>query len=696
MTRTRLPAPLLWLIIALMLAQPLSGAMAQTPEASPAATPITSETAPESFGVQYADMDLTVHPGDDFYQFANGGWLSRTELPGDSPTYGAFDEINDRVEQELLAIINGFEADTTTPSGKARSIFDQVLDVDTRNNQGIDPIQPLLDEFEAITSIEEGLAFQQVADTYALGGLFYPYAAPSPDDATVVSANIIGPALSLPAEDYYGDDETSLFIQQAWIDTTTQLLIQLGYTEEEAATAAETVIEFEKALVSIKTPDAELQSNPTLMNNPRTLEELEAIFPALDWQAFVVDSHFPDDLDTIIVNDLPYLEGLGDILAETDPFTLKYLFTTQLIWSYSDSLTTEIEDLTFNSYIGPVLLGTTEQAPMDERALGVVQGSLPDTLSEAYVAEYFPPEAKAEIEELVDNIIAAYRIRIQNSPWMSEETKAKALEKLDLMVTSVGYPDSFETYDDVEVGESLFETYVNAYQAANKKSLGEAGGPVDRTEWGMNAFDVNAGYSRSLNTMIYPAAILQAPFFDPNADLASNYGGIGAVIGHEITHGFDLGGSQYDGYGNLVSWWTDEDRAAFSALNDEVIARYSSLEVAPGLNVDGELTVTENVADMGGVQVAYDAMLIAIDEGDQENTPWFLTQQQRFAIAWATVWRSVITPQYLELLVSSDVHAPASIRSVEPLLHLEAFYEAFDIDTGDPEYLPPEQRIVIW
>ena len=529
-----------------------------------------------------------------------------------------------------------------------------------------------------------------------LGGLFYPYAAPSPEDATVVSANIIGPALSLPAADYYGDDETSLFIQQAWIDTTAQLLMELGYTEEEAVTAAETVLEFEKALVGIKTPDAQLQSNPALLNNPRTLAELEEIFPALDWEAFVVDSHFPDDLDTIIVNDLPYLEGLGDILAEADPLTLKYLFTIQLVWTFSDSLTTDIEDIAFNNYLGPVLLGVAEQAPLEERALGFVKGAFPDTLSAAYVAEYFPPEAKAKVEELVDNIIAAYRIRIENSPWMSEETKARAIEKLDLMVTSVGYPETFETYDNVEVGDSLFETSLNAYQTANSEALGEAGGPVDRSEWSMNPFDVNAGYNRSLNTMIYPAAILQAPFFDPNADLASNYGGIGAVIGHEITHGFDLGGSQYDGYGNLVSWWTDEDRDAFTALNDEVIARYSSLEAAPGLNVDGELTVTENVADMGGVQVAYDAMLIAIDDGDQENTPWFLTQQQRFAIAWATVWRSVATPQYVELLLSADVHAPASIRSVEPLLHLDAFYDAFDIDPGDPEYLAPEDRIVIW
>jgi predicted metalloendopeptidase len=358
-------------------------------------------------------------------------------------------------------------------------------------------------------------------------------------------------------------------------------------------------------------------------------------------------------------------------------------------------LSTDIEDLAF-SFQGPILFGVNEQSPIEERALDEVQLNFPDTVSQAYVDQFFPPESKDQVESLVNNLIAAFRIRIQNSTWMSPETKTAALEKLDLMVVGVGYPESFETYDDVEIGESLFETTLNAYDTANSGWLGDIGEDVNRGEWFQAPFEVNAGYDATRNMIIFPAAILQPPFFDPNADLASNYGAIGAVIGHEITHGFDLSGSQFDGYGNVVSWWTDEDFVAFSELNEQVMTRYSSLEVAPGLFVDGELTVTENVADMGGLNIAYDALLMALNIHGQEDTPWFLNQQQRFFLAASRNWREVQTPEYLSVLVSSDSHAPAPVRGIEPLRHMDAFYEAFDIEPDDPEFLPPDERIIIW
>jgi predicted metalloendopeptidase len=687
-----------------MLLASIPGAVAQTPvaspEASPAATPVA--TVP-GVGIQPADMDLTVDPGDDFYQFANGGWLARTKLPADEARYGVFDEINDRVNEELYGVIDGLDTDRSTAEGKARAIYEQYIDMETRDAQGVDPLQPVLDQMQAITTIDEGLAFQQVADTYQLGGLFAPYADASPEDATITSGYLAGPFLSLPSEDYYLDDsEGGQAIRDAWVETTAQLLMELGYAEDEATTAAETVLAFDRELVGIKTPDAELYSDPVLRNNPRTLDELEEILPSMDWEGFVQDSHLADRTDTLIVVDLAYFEGLEAVLAKADPLTLQHLFVTQLIWAYAPYLTTEIGDLYF-SFVGGVLQGITERAPIEERALNTVRTAFPDAISQAYVAAYFPPEAKEQIEQLVDNLVAAFRIRIAQNPWMSEETKAKALEKLDLMVVAVGYPDTWRTYDDVEVGESLFETHVNAYQAGNAERLGKVGEPVDRTEWFLNAIDVNAGYDPARNLMTYPAAILQAPFFDPEADLAANYGAIGAVIGHEITHGFDLSGSQYDGNGNLVSWWTEEDFEAFTALNDRVIARYATIEVQPGLTVDGELTVTENVADMGGLQIAYDALMIALaaDDGHspailKQEEPWFLTQQQRFFIAASTNWREVATPEAYEFLVASDEHAPGPVRGVEPLRHMDAFYEAFDIDAGDAEYLPPEDRIVIW
>jgi len=697
-----LPAPVARLVILLLLTMSISGVAAQTPqphlpEASPIASPVASPVAtPQIAGIQSADMDLTVDPGADFYQFANGGWLAHTELPADQPSYGVNDEVIDRVNEQLFGVVEALDTDPTAIEGKARAIYDQYLDTETRDEQGGSPLQPILDETEAIASIEEGLAFQEHADNYQLPGLFVVYPSPLPEDATINAGNLDGPILSLPSEDYYLDEsEEGQAIRDAWVETTTQLLIQLGYSEEEASTAAEAVLAFETELVGIKTPDAELYSDPVARNNPRTLEELADILPGMDWNAFVQQTHLPDTVERLIVVDLPYMEGLQALLDKADPKVLRYLFDTQLIWTYGPYLTTEIGDLVF-SFQGPIIFGVEEQRPAEERALRAVRDWFPDTLSQAYVAEYFPPEAKAEIETLVDNLIAAFRIRIEQNPWMSEETKTKALEKLDLMVVKVGYPEEWDTYQDVEVGDSLVETILSAYDAANAEGLGEVDEPVDRGEWYMAAFEVNAYYNPSLNEIVFPAGILQAPFFDPNADLASNYGSIGGVIGHEITHGFDISGSQYDGQGNLVSWWTEEDVAAFEALNDEAIAQYSTIEVQPGLMVDAELTVGENVADMGGLQIAYDALLIALNADGQEDTPWFLSQQQRFFIAYATSWREMATPEFYEFLVASNPHAPAPVRAVEPLRHMDAFYEVFDIEEGDAEYLAPEDRIVIW
>jgi predicted metalloendopeptidase len=658
------------------------------------ASPVASPEA--AVGIQPTDMDLSVDPGDDFYQFSNGGWLARTERPPDQPSYGVFQEITDRVNAQLAELVTDMDADPNTPEGKARSIYDQYLDAETRDAQGTEPLQPILDETAAITSVEEGLVFHERADNYQLPGVFVVFPSPLPEDATTNGGVLYGPILSLPSEDYYVDEsEDGQAIRDAWIDTTAQLLVHLGYSEVEAATAAEAVIAFETELVGIKTPDAELFSDPVSMNNPRTLDELEEMVPGMDWTGFVEQTHLPDTVERLIVWDLPYFESLQGVLDTADPMILRYLFDTQLIWTYAPYLSTEIGDLAF-SFQGPIILGVTERRPVEERALQAVQDWFPDTLSQAYVTEHFPPEAKAEIEDLVDNLIEAFRIRIEQNSWMTEETKAEALTKLDLMVVSVGYPETWETYEEVEVGDSLFETVLNAYDAGNAEALGEVDQPVDRSEWFLEPFEVNAGYDPSLNMMTYPAAILQPPFFDPNADPASNYGAIGAVIGHEITHGFDLSGSQYDGEGNLVSWWTEEDFAAFQELNDQAIAHYSEIEFMPGLMVDGELTVGENVADMGGVQISYDAMLIALGTEAQDDEPWFLTQQQRFFIACATNWREVATPEFYEFLIASNEHAPGPVRAVEPLRHMDAFYEAFDIGPDDPEYLPPEERIVIW
>jgi len=644
-------------------------------------------------GIQVDDMDRSVDPGDDFYLYANGGWMEDTELPGDTPSYGASDEVSSSIGGKLFTIVESFRANPDTAEGKARSFYLQVLDRDARNDQGLEPVENVLDEIGDISSIEDGLAFQEGADNLQLFGLFAPYAAADPNDATMTAAWLTGPQLSLPSEDYYLDDDSdSQDIRDEWVDATADLLVELGYRRSEARDAAQIVMDLETELARIKTPDQDLSTDPTLQNNPRTLDELSEILPGMDWERLVVATGLPDDVDTLIVDDIQYLEGLDDVLAEADPLALQYLFASQLAWSAFPFLTTDMQAIAFD-FIGPVLLGIDESPHPLDLALGQSVSVFPDVFSEAYVAEAFPAESKAQIEAMIDNLMAAFRVRIEQSEWMSDETKVEAIAKLDQMVVKVGYPDSWSDYSDVELGDSPYETATNAYVAMNNAALGQVGQPVDRSAWHMAAFEVNAYYNPAANEIVFPAGILQPPYFDPEADAASNYGAIGAIIGHEITHAFDISGAQFDGEGNLVSWWTQDDYDAFSELNALVIDQYSSIEVQPGLDVDGELTVTENVADMGGIQAAYDALMIEIADEDADTQR---VQQQRFFIAFAQVWRNVSTDEYLELLVATDVHAPAQVRAVQPARNMDEFYEAFEIEEGDPMYLDPADRIVIW
>jgi len=669
---------------------------AQTPQASPIASPVASPVAveEEQHGIRIADLDLTVDPGDDFYQFSNGGWLARTELPPGYPVYSVFDELNDRVTAQLQDTVDSLEPDPSADTGKVKVTYNQFVNPEERNAAGIDPLQPILDRVNAIDSVESGLLYQQDSAQLDGLGLFYLYSGPSLNDATQNIGWLGGPYLSLPSQSYYLDDsDDGQMIRDSWIETTTQLLVELGYDEAAAAQAATEVLAFETGIAEAMTPEED-RNDPTTYDNPRTFEEMAELLPGIDWDAWLAALGV-SGIDGVTIDDINYFNALNDLLASSPETILRDYFAVQLIWSSAPYLSTTISDIAF-SFNGPVLGGVTEREPLEKRGIYVVQDLFPDPLAQAYVEESFSPEAKAQIEALVDNLIDAYRIRIENSSWMSDETKLKAIEKLDLISVKVGYPDTWQDYSGVAVGDVLYDTVMNASIYQMQLDLAKIGQPVDRSEWGIDAFTVNAYYNPQLNEIVFPAAILQAPYFDPEADAASNYGAIGFVIGHEITHGFDISGAQFDGYGNIAPWWTDEDYAAFSALNDQVIAQYDAIETLPGVNVNGTLTVGENVADMGGLQVAYDALMIEIGEEGSADHPWFLTQQQRFFIAASSAWRNISTDAFAQYLINVDVHAPSAVRGVQPMRNMDVFFEAFDIDEGDPMYVPPEERIVIW
>ncbi len=672
-------------------------ALAQSPVASPGASPVASPVA-DAHGVQTADMDLSVDPAQDFYQFANGGWLAGAEIPPDSSSYGVFDELYDKTEAQQLAQLDALMSSNTLVEGsdqwKAVEFYKQGVDMETRNAQGITPLQPQLDVIDGITDLADmhtkmaSPAFDGIPD------FFNVWLTADPADSTVNTAWMAGPVLGLPDVTYYTEDsESNIAAREAYKATAAGFFQLLGMSEADATAAAQAVYDFEAALAAHMVTPVEAQDF-AVMYNPTTLDDLQTLYPDLDWQAYMTNTGATVDGSSILIDsEVRLMENLAAILGETDLQVIKDYLTLQVMLNAAPYLDQQMRDVYFGYQ--QALYGLLEQREVEQYVLTAVNSLMPEAMGQVYVSEYFSPEAKADIEELVQNLIAAFRVRLENNTWMTEETKTAALEKLDAMRVKVGYPDEWQTYENYTIGDSYYATVVDSLVAESKEQMAKYGQPVDMGEWWMSPQTVNAGYDPSKNDITFPAAILQAPFYDPEADPASNYGAIGYVIGHEITHAFDLSGSQFDKDGNYVDWWTDEDRAAFDALNDEVVAEYNAIEVLPDVFVDGQLTVTENVADMGGLQAAFDALQIALQTDDPGEIDG-LTQAQRFFIAAAQVWREKIRDEALMSQVQSDSHAPGIARATVPAANMDAFYEAFDIPDTSEEYIAPDDRVVIW
>lgn len=668
-------------------------------------------------GLDPANMDLSADPADDFYRFANGGWLDRTEIPDSESMYGVFTELENLTHDQLLAILEGASASGTLEAGtdpwKATEMFRQGMDMEARNAQGVVPIQSILDDIAAIQDMDDFQAFHRLAMFSGLESLFGVDVDPDLRDNTMHSVYLGTGYLGLPNRDYYLDeDEDTLAIRDAYIATSAELLGYLGYDEVTARSAAEAVYTLEHSLAAA-TMTREDEQDFELSYNPRNLQELTDMYPLMDWDAYLAALGLTA-AENLIVTDVGYFEALADIVADTPVDVLKSYLELELIWGTASFLSEEVGATTFAFY-GGVLSGVTERRPLDERVLSAVNGSFGDAVGQLYVEAYFPPEAKQEITDLVDALIVSFGRRIDANPWMSEETKVKAHEKLDGMTVKVGYPEVWETYDGAEVGDSYFSTAWSVMEMDTRHNLAQFGEPVDTTKWDTPAQTVNAFYNSIANEIVFPAAILQAPFFDYQADPALNFGGIGYVIGHEITHGFDLQGSQFDARGNLSDWWAEDDYDRFMELNDELASQYSAIEVLPGYHVNGMLTVTENAADLGGLQVAYDALQIHLAaEGQLDSlaspvvtglaTPVVspmadiatLTPQQAFFISAATIWRGLSRDEALIYLLRVDSHSPSAVRAVLPAQNMDAFYEAFDIGPDDAMYLAPEDRLVIW
>ncbi|MBX2828791.1 MAG: M13 family metallopeptidase [Flavobacteriaceae bacterium] len=654
----------------------------------------------EPHGIILANMDTSVSPKNDFYNYVNGTWLKNNTIPEDQTRWGGFGVLRKSTDKDVLGILakakeSGKYA-PETDQAKALAIFETKLDTAARNAAGIAPLQPILDKIDAVQNIED---FQKLMTQNAIevGQPFLGLAAFSDPSNSSMNACYITPGgLGMQREYYLKTDEKSVETRAEYVNHITRMLQFIGDSKEDARSQAETILAFETRLAEPRF-DKVASRDFRNYNNPRSMGQVQEMVPAISWADAFKNMGVTKQVDTVLVMQPNYMEVLQSVFAENDVETWKTVTRWSTLNEAAGYLTTDIEKANWDFY-SKYLRGAEKQKPADERALATVNGSVGEALGKLYVDEMFPPEAKAKAEKMIANVIEAFKDRITALDWMSDSTKTKAHLKLDKFTVKIGYPDKWKDYSEMEVaaGKSYYDNMIAVNTWEFHDNLSRINEPVDKTEWGMSPQTVNAYFNPFNNEIVFPAAILQPPFYDYLADEAVNYGGIGAVIGHEISHAFDDSGSRFDSDGNLVNWWTDSDLEEFKKRGKQLADQYSAIEVMDSVFINGEFTLGENIGDLGGVLGAYDGLQrFMAENGRPENIDGF-TPEQRFFMSWATVWRTLIRDEALRTQVQTDPHSPGENRAIQPLLNIDAFYEAFEITENDGMWLAPEDRVRIW
>ncbi|MFD1062456.1 M13 family metallopeptidase [Winogradskyella litorisediminis] len=650
-------------------------------------------------GINLENMDPNVKPNDDFYNYVNGNWMKTTTIPDDESRWGGFGVLRKSTRNDVLEILNTSKELGTYKEGsdqkKALLIFESELDTVSRNEAGIKPIEPLLDKINGISNLRE---MQTVyATTLGVGAPFVGIGAnPDLNNSTMNTAWVFPGGLGLQRDYYLDQDAKTKEIRGKYVDHITRMLQFINYSESDARQAAERILELETKLAEPRL-DKVASRDIRNFNNPTALNDLQAMVPSIDWKKLMDDMGIEKKVDTLLVMQPKYMKAMDAFLKNTPIEDIKTLMTWNTLDNSAGFLTTEIERANWEFY-GKTLSGAKKQRTAEERALGTVNGSVGEAIGKLYVDSKFPPEAKEKAEKMIANVITAFQNRIQKLDWMTEETKQKAVEKLDKFTVKIAYPDEWEDYSSMQVkeGNTYAENMLAVGEWSQKKNLSEINEPVDKKKWGMAPQTVNAYFNPLNNEIVFPAAILQPPFYNYKADEAVNYGGIGAVIGHEISHAFDDSGARFDGDGNVNNWWTPEDLAEFEKRGKALADQYSAIEVLDSVNVNGPFTLGENIGDLGGVLGAYDGLQLFYEENGRPEKIDGFTPEQRFFMSWATVWRTLIREDALRTQIKTDPHSPGNIRATQPLKNIDAFYEAFNIKEGDAMYLAPEKRVRIW
>ncbi len=653
-------------------------------------------------GINLQFMDTTVRPQDDFFRYVNGKWLDQTEIPADKTSWGSFNELRENTDADVLAILNEALKNNTyasnTDQGKALNLYRSILDSTARNQQGIKPLEQNLSKINAIQTVKDLEAYFIENEPKGGGGLFGVNIFSDAKDSNKNVVYLGVGNLGLPDRDYYvSDDADPKEKREKYVAHVARMLQYLGQDAESAGKDAQAVLAFETSLATPMFTRVERRDD-RLSYNPMKVSDLQKLTPAINWENYLNGIGIKA-LDSIVVSEPKYMAALQAILKKGDVGSWKAYLKWTLLRGASGTLSDEIETANWEFY-GKTLRGAQAQEPREKRALQTVNRRMGEAVGKIYVDKKFPPEAKQKAEELIANLIAAYDTRIKALPWMSEETKAKALEKLHGLRIKIAYPDKWKDYSKLTINGpetgNYYDNSRNLSQWNFNKELEKIGKPVDKDEWFMAPQIVNAYFNPSFNEIVFPAAILQPPFYNYTADAAVNYGGIGAVIGHEISHGFDDSGARYDANGNLVAWWTADDLKQFTELGNALADQYSKLEPLPGIFVDGKFTLGENIGDLGGVNAAYDALQLDLAKNGNPGKIDGFTPEQRFFLSWGTIWRTKTRDEALKTQVKTDPHAPGMYRAIVPIQNVDVFYQAFDIKEGDKLFLAPGQRVKIW
>ena len=650
---------------------------------------------------------LSYRPQDDFYRFINGHWLATHKIPADRPMDGIFNQLHDQselwekeiAEEASLGKIPGHNAELIA------HLYGTFMDEEAVETAGYSPIAGKLERLRSVSTHLELARLMGAFRYEGIGGLFGSYVGTDAHNSSRHQLDIYQSGISLPDEAYYREEQHRPILE-AWEAYVAALFTLVGIDQEQAAEHARAVKELETQIASFHR-DAVSNRDPLLADHPMTWEELCSSYPSFPWEEWATSAHLPiDKVDTLNVSQPEFLEHATALWSQTDLETLKLWMEHSLIDEYAMLLSSEFIEASFNFH-GRALSGTEELRPRWKRGLSLASSLLGEAMGEIWVSRHFPPENKAMMDELVHSLLEAYHQALSTCDWMGEETRAAALKKLSTFTPKIGYPDRWIDYSPLKVESlSLVDTVEAATRFHVQRRWDKLGGPVDRTEWHMTPQTVNAYYDPTMNEIVFPAAILQAPFFDPKADDASNFGAIGAIIGHEIGHGFDDQGSRFDAEGNLENWWSEEDRARFEERTKRLIEQYDALTPRdlegeePPLHVNGALTLGENIGDLAGLSIAWQAYVSRLNKKGQtpETAPVIdgLTAAQRFFTSWARGWRTAIRREFAKQLLSIDPHSPAEFRCNQVVANMDSFAEAYDLGPDDALWIAPNERVHIW